>query len=193
MSSGGAIVSQAALNVSSQQDVPEDPPWNLVAARGHKGQGNQQKDQSGGQGRRQRPVQQGTAQIQVPGSEAAPYDVVISNTNPASTEDIIKDVLIHVSKNMSEDLKLKDPLEIREVECLTKPREDGSRIWMKTWRVQVPAKFKAHMLRAEAYPAGWTSRRYFPPKAPRQAVPGLYPGGSEPPEKRPNLDIQVQQ
>ena len=187
---------EASSDGSSQQEGQQYQPsnylpWNVVAGRGNQGQNGQSKGQSGGQGRRPRPMQQGTAQVQVPGSEAAPYDVVVSNTNPSSTEEIIKEVLIHVSKNMSDELKLKDPLEIKEVECLTKPREDGRRIWMKTWRVQVPARFKEHMMRPEAFPSGWTSRRYFPPKAPRKAVPELYPEGLEPPEKRPHLEVQV--
>ena len=165
---------------SSQQQVEE--PWSKVVGRG----GNRNKQQ----GRRERPVQHGTAQVKVAGSEAAPYDVVIGNTNPASTDDIIKSVLTHVADNMEGEFKLKEPLHIMEVECLTKPREDGSRIWTKTWRVQVPARFKDYMLRPEAYPAGWTCRRYFPLRAQRQAVPELYSSGGPPPEKRQNLGSQ---
>ena len=157
---------------------------------------NQQQGQSwtdvvrNNQGRRQRPVQYGTAKVNVAGSEARPYDIVVGNTNPASTEEIIREVLTEVAKGATGDHRLEEPLQILEVECLTKPREDGSRIWTKTWRVQVPNKFREHMLRPESYPAGWTSRRYFPPRHQRPAVPDLYPTGgahSQPPGKRPNL------
>ena len=88
--------------------------------------------------------------------------------------------------NLPEVLKLDVRLEIIEVECLTKPRDDGSRIWSKTWRVQVPNQFREHMMRPEAYPAGWNSRRYFPPRSQRAPVPELDPTGSQPPVKRPN-------
>ena len=96
---------------------------------------------------------------------------------------------------MTGEHKLEEPLQILEVECLTKPREDGSRVWTKTWRVQVPDKFREHMLRPEAYPTGWNTRKYFPPRQQILAVPGLYPtggaaGDAQPPEKRANLNTQ---
>ena len=143
------------------------------------------------QGRRPRPVQHGVAQVRVEGSEAAPYDIVIGNTNPESTEDIVKKVLVHVSENMEEELKPQEPLEILEVECLSKPRDDGRRMWSKTWRVQVPSRFKEHMLRPESFPAGWTTRRYFPPRPPRPPVAALDPTASQPPGKRANLGYQT--
>ena len=111
------------------------------------------------QGRKQRPVQYGVAKVNVAGGEAAPYDVVIGNTNPGSTKEIISEVLQKVALQVIEELKPKEPLQILEVECLTKPREDGRRVWVKTWRVQVPNKFKEYMERAEAFPAGWTVRK----------------------------------
>ena len=129
--------------------------------------------------------------MKVDGCEAAPYDVVIGNTNPGSTEEIIKRVLVHVAENMVEELKLKEPLEMLEVECLTKPRDDGRRIWTRTWRVQVPNKFKDHILRPEAFPAGWTTRRYFPPRAPRPPVPELDPTVAQPPGKKANLGAEA--
>ena len=60
---------------------------------------------------------------------------MIGNTHPGSTEEIMRDVLIRVAEGMPEELKLDSPLEILEVECLTKPRTDGSRIWTRTWRI----------------------------------------------------------
>ena len=162
--------------VVDQQGV--EVPWSQVAGR---------------QGRRPRKVQYGTAQVSGAtgiGGEAAPYDVVIGNTHPESTEEIIKDVLKRVSENMPDELKLESPLVIDEIECLTKPRPDGSRIWTKTWRIQVPNKFRIHMLRPEAYPAGWNTRKYFPPRPQRPPVPGLDPIAAQPPGKRPNLQVQ---
>ena len=140
------------------------------------------------QGRKQRPVQHGTAKVIVAGGEAAPYDVVIGNTNPRSTKDIISDVLKKVSQQVPEDMKLQEPLELLEVECLTKSREDGRRIWVKTWRVQVPNKFREYMQRPEAFPAGWTTRKYFPPRAQRPAVPDIDPTVGQPPVKKANVE-----
>ena len=94
------------------------------------------------------------------------------------------------AQGMAEEMKLNAPLDILEVECLTKPREDGRRIWTKTFRIQVPNKFKDHMMRPEAYPNGWTTRKYFPPRAPRAPrppVPELHPAGTQPPVKKANL------
>ena len=88
---------------------------------------------------------------------------------------------------MTGDNKLGEPLEILEVECLTKPRIDGRRIWSRTWRVQVPNRFREYTERPEAYPSGWTSRKYFPPKAQRPEVAELYPAVSQPPVKKPNV------
>ena len=87
-------------------------------------------------------------------AQAAPFNIVIGNTHPDSTDDIIKEVLIKVADSMEGDLKLEDKLDVLEVECLTKPREDGRRFWSRTWRVQVPNKFKNHMMRPGALPAG---------------------------------------
>ena len=51
-----------------------------------------------GRGRKPRPVQYGTAKVNVAGGEAIrPYDVVIGNTHPGSTEEIIKEVLNEVA------------------------------------------------------------------------------------------------
>ena len=136
---------------------------------------------------RRRKVQYGTSKLRVTGGDAAPYDVFVGNTHPDSTEENIKDVLKKVSESLTDDLKLAEPLEILLVECLTKPRDDGRKLWTKNWRVQVPNRFREYMLRPEAYPVGWSSRRYFPARASRQPVPPLDPTLQEPAEKRPNL------
>ena len=96
--------------------------------------------------RRQRPVQYGTAKVPVTArGEAAPYFIVVGNTHPQSTEEIIKDVLKNISEGMTGDNNLGEPLEILEVECLTKPRIDGRRIWSRTWRIQVPNRFRDYL------------------------------------------------
>ena len=167
---------QDEIQDTENRDVVQEQPWVDVV----KNKSNQP--------RKPRPVQVGTSKVNVAGGEARPYDVVIGNTHPDTTEDILKDVLMHVSQNMPEEFKLEIPLNILEVECLTKPREDGSRIWSRTWRVQVPNKFRDHMLRPEAYPAGWTTRRYFPPKQQRPAVPSLNPvADGQPPVKQAKI------
>ena len=112
----------------------------------------------------------------------------VGNTHPDTTGDIVKKVLVQVSENMSEEMKLEEPLEILEVECLTKTRNDGSKIWTRNWRVRVSNRFRAHMLRPEAYPVGWSSRRYFPARAARTPVAPLDPMQQQPPApKRPNF------
>ena len=136
--------------------------------------------------RRRKPVQYGTSQVKVTGGEAAPYDVFVGNTHPQSTVEIVKEVLIKVAESMPEEMKLNEPLEIIEVECLTKPRTDGRPIWNKNWRVRVANRFRVHMLRPESYPAGWSSRRYFPARAARTPVAPLYPDQQEPAAKRPH-------
>ena len=147
--------------------------WNQLVSRG-----------------KRRQVQYGTSKSRVTLGDAAPYDVFVGNTHSDSTEEIVKNVLIKVSQSMGEELKLAEPLEILQVECLTKPREDGRKIWTKNWRVQVSNRFREHMLRPEAYPVGWSSRRYFPARAPRQPVPALdpTPRAEQPAEKIPNLE-----
>ena len=132
-------------------------------------------------------MQYGTSQVKVTGGEAAPYDVFVGNTHPDTTETIVKEVLAQVSQNMPEEMKLQEPFQVLEVECLTKPRTDGRKIWTKNWRVQVSNRFREHMLRPEAYPMGWSSRRYFPARAARPPVPPLNPVQHQPDPKRPNL------
>ena len=167
---------------TSQRD--NEAPWTDVV-----------KNNRGRRPRPPRPVQQGTARVTMEGSEAAPFNVVIANTHPDSTEDIIKEVLIKVAESMPDEHKLDERLEILEAECLTKPRDDGKRVWSKTWRIQVPNKFQVHMMKPEAVPAGWMSRKYFPPRDPRPSkppVPALDPMQDQPPGKRANLDIPNQ-
>jgi hypothetical protein len=79
---------------------------------------------------RRKKVQYGTRKLRVTGGDAAPYDVFVGNTHPDSTEENIKDVLKKVSESLTDDLKLAEPLEILLVECLTKARDDGRKLWV---------------------------------------------------------------
>ena len=72
---------------------------------------------------------------------------------------------------MPEGMELDCELEIEKVTLLTKPRE-GQKIYSKSWQVTVPEKFRAHMMRAESIPAGWNTRRFYPPRAPRPPPAG---------------------
>ena len=101
---------------------------------------------------------------------AAPVDFYIGHVHSELEAAEIKDVLIEVSNSMPEEMKLDAPLEVEVVECLTRPREDGSQQWVpwRNWRVRVPERFREHMSRGEALPAGWTSRRYYPARQSRK-------------------------
>ena len=68
---------EAQLQEGDRQ-ADQDVPWSQVLGRN--------------QGRKPRIVQYGTAKVNVAGAEAKPYDVVIGNTNPGSTDKIIKEV-----------------------------------------------------------------------------------------------------
>jgi hypothetical protein len=93
-------------------------------------------------------------------------------------------VLVQCAEQVSEELKLSEPLQILEVTCLTKPSSDGTPLGTKCWKVMVPNKFREHMMRSEAFPLGWSHRRFFPKntRSTGPTVPAL-----DPMQKRPNL------
>ena len=99
-----------------------------------------------------------------------PFEVVIGNTHPESTDEIIGEVLQEISREMPEDMKLDEDLQIMSIERLTPPASDEFEPWRLTWKVKVPAKFREHMMRPESIPDGWTTRKYYPPR--RQKPPG---------------------
>ena len=92
-------------------------------------------------------MQYGASTVSVVGGEAAPYDVFIGNTNPASTETIVRQVLQVCAKTVTGEDKLNEQLEILEVECLTKDRNYGYKTRTKSWRVSLPHKFRDHMMK----------------------------------------------
>ena len=127
----------------------------------------------------------GKCSVDVEGGEAAPYEIFIGNTNPGSTKEIIAEVLKKCADQLPADEKLSESLQVLEVQCMTKPNEDGEPLRTKCWKVQVPNKFREHMLKDVAYPYGWSHRRYFPKRSQQQQrrVPPLDPTAA----KRPHL------
>ena len=53
--------------------------------------------------------------------------------------------------------------------------------------LQVPHRFREYMERPDTNPSGWTSRKYFPPKAQTPEFAELYPAGAQPPVKKQNV------
>ena len=99
-----------------------------------------------------------------------PSQIYIGNVNADLSAKDVEETLIEAAEdpNIPDDIKLSSKLEILEVKDLTKERPDGSRPWNRNWVVTVPHKHRDYMLRPEALPEGWTSRKYFParPKRP---------------------------
>ena len=134
---------------------------------------------------RRRKVNYGKCSIDVAGGEAAPYEVFVGNTNPGSTPEIIEEVLKKCADMLPGEQKLAEPLQVLQVKCMTRPNENGDPLRTKCWMVQVPNKFREHMLRGEAYPNGWSHRRYFPKRPQKNSVPALDPTAQAP--KRPHV------
>ena len=86
-------------------------------------------------------------------SEAMGDEAVEAGAIKTGGEELIKEVLIDVSRQMPENMKLDTDLKIEVVECLTKPRERVPfNPWSKSWRIRVENRFKEHILRPEAIP-----------------------------------------
>ena len=81
--------------------------------------------------------------------------------------------------------KLPEPLSITKVTCLSKPNPSGEPLRTKCWKIQVPNKFREHMLKDDAYPYGRSHRRFFPKKTER-SVPEV-----DPAPKRPHLQAEA--
>ena len=107
------------------------------------------------------------------------------NTITDSTKEKIAEVLIKCAEQLPEDEKLPEPLQILNVTCLTRPNPNGEALRTKCWKVQVANKLREYMLKDEAYPYGWSHRRYFP-KRTQHNVPLL-----DPVSKRQHLQAQV--
>ena len=90
-----------------------------------------------------------------------PFDIVIGNTHLDTEKETVEQVLIDISKNMPDDMKLEEDLVISEIEKLV-PEREGYIPWTASWRVRVSSKFKDHILRPESIPLGWTNRKIYP-------------------------------
>ena len=75
----------------------------------------------------------------------------------------------------SSEIKPEGPFEIMKIECCTKPRDDGKEPWCLNWRVTLDHRFSDYILKPDAIPVGWTSRRYYPPRAKRPPPAELHP------------------
>ena len=131
-----------------------------------------------GRGGRKKPkVRQGNSRINIAAGEEVvlPFDVYIGNTHPRSTEDVVKRYLKECYEAAPDDEKAEGPFEVLKIECCTKPRDDGKDPWCLNWRVSVDQRFREYILKPEAIPMGWTSRRYFPPRAKRPPPAELHP------------------
>ena len=146
---------------SDDDDATKEETWAVVANKR----------------RNRKPAVKGSSKATLVGKcVAAPFEIVIGNTHPDSSENGIKEVLIEVSKQMPQGMELLIDLELEVVECLTKPRDNQPfKPWSKSWRVKVENRFKEHFLRPESIPEGWTIRKYFPPRQPRAPVATLNP------------------
>ena len=106
----------------------------------------------------------------------------IGNTHPATTDDGIAEILKACASDLTGDEALDEELEVLEVECLTRPRQGGQPLRSKQWRVKVPNRFREHMKKPEAFPMGWSSRRFFPARS-KSTVAELNPS------KKPHLEV----
>ena len=107
------------------------------------------------------------AAVSAAAAAVRPVDFYIGGTDPRSTPELIKDILIKVARSMPAGMELGCELEIEKVTLLTKPGEGNTRFYSKSWQVTVPEKFREHMMRAESIPAGWHTRRFYPPRQKR--------------------------
>ena len=139
--------------------------------------------------RQPRKVNYGKCKVDIAGGEAAPYEIFIGNTNPASTEEKIGEVLKKCADLLPEDQKLAVPLQVLKITCLSKANENGEPLRTKCCKVQVPNMFREHMLKDIAYPSGWSHRRFFPKKI-QKSVPPVDPHASEP--KRQHLSVAAE-
>ena len=97
--------------------------------------------------------------------------------------------MIKCAELLPEEEKLGEPLQILKITCLSKPNESGEPLRTKCWKIQVPNKYREHMLKDIAYPSGWSHRRFFPKRV-QNTVPPLDPHASEP--KRQNLSVAAE-
>ena len=93
------------------------------------------------------------------GAAAAPVEIFIGNTNPKATPEIIEKVMKKCAENLTE----KVDLAVLEVKCLNNLEKDPSPR-TRCWKLTVPYVHRELMNCDELYPAGWSHRRFFPPR-----------------------------
>ena len=151
---GGAGAAAGSGRAAAGGGGAANPGWNEVVRRNNKG--------------KQKPKTiQGNNRMTVAAGAVRPVDFWIGGTDPRSTPELIKDILIKVARSMPAGMELGCELEIEKVTLLTKPGEGNTRFYSKSWQVTVPEKFREHMMRAESIPAGWHTRRFYPPRQKR--------------------------
>ena len=131
------------------------------------------------------------AAVSAAAAAVRPVHFYIGGTDPKSTPELIKDILIKVARSMPAGMELGCDLGIEKVTLLTKPGDGHTRFYSKSWQVSVPEKFREHMMRGESIPAGWHTRRFFPPRQKRTERPGTA-AGTAPNPMQTQVDI-VQQ
>ena len=109
--------------------------------------------------RRARKANYGKSTFTMAGAEAAPIDIFVGNTNPQATPEIIKDVLIKYAGNLPDN----PVLNVLEVKCLNN-MEIEPHPRSRCWKVSVAYAQKDLMDNDELYPAGWSHRKFFPPR-----------------------------
>ena len=150
---GGAGAAAGGGGAAAGGGGAANPGWNEVVRRNNKG--------------KQKPKTiQGNNRMTVAAGAVRPVDFWIGGTDPRSTPELIKDILIKVARTMPAGMELGCELEIQNVALLTKPGE-GNKFYSKSWQVTVEEKFREHMSRAESIPAGWRTRRFYPPRQKR--------------------------
>ena len=151
---GGAEVAAGGGGAAAGGGGAAKPGWNEVVRRNNKG--------------KQKPKTiQGNNRMTVAAGAVRPVDFWIGGTDPRSTPELIKDILIKVARTMPAGMELGCELEIQNVALLTKPGEGNKKFYSKSWQVTVEEKFREHMSRAESIPAGWRTRRFYPPRQKR--------------------------
>ena len=123
------------------------------------------------------PPTRGTSKVETRGVVVAPFDLYIGNTHHTTTADVIKDTLKEVAAQAPDDIK-PDNFDVIEAEPLTK-EIDGVAMFRRSWRVRVAWKYREYIVKPDALPYGWTSRRYFPPR-PKRSESDAVPAAKRP-------------
>ena len=120
---------------------------------------------------KRKPPTRGTSKVELTKSVVAPFDLFIANTDVMCEANDIKEALKKVAEQAPEDIRPDEQFEVIDAELMTKEIE-GIRMRRKSWRVRVAWKYREYILKPDALPCGWTSRRYFPSRPKRTESDG---------------------